>query len=150
MTVQIRELDRAECASILDQGRLGMLACAKDGIPYVVPVHFAHADNALFAFSMPGRKIDFMRANPHVCVFVEQRETGRLWRSVVVNGRYEELPDRVGFKRQRDHAWRLLSQYANWWEPGALKPAAAIAPPATSHIFFRIAIETVSGREAVD
>lgn len=28
-------------------------------------------------------------------------------------GRYEELPERIGYKRQRDYAWSLLSKHAN-------------------------------------
>lgn len=33
-----------------------------------------------------------MRANPLVSVLVEEKQEGG-WRSIVVNGRYEELPD---------------------------------------------------------
>lgn len=148
--MHVRELDSRECADLLSQARHGALACARDGVPYVVPISFAHADNSLYAFSMEGKKIDIMRANNRVCVCVEEHRDGRQWRSVVVDGRFEELPDRVGFKRQRDHAWALLSRFANWWEPGALKPSPASDPHGPKHIFFRIAIEAMSGREAVD
>jgi hypothetical protein len=119
-------------------------------MPYAVPIFFAYADNSLYAFSMVGKKIEIMRANDRVCVFVEEGKEGRLWRSVVVEGRFEELPDRVGFKRQRDHAWTLLSRYANWWEPGALKPEPFSDPRGPQNVFFRISVEAMSGREAVD
>jgi len=60
------------------------------------------------------------------------------------------LPDRIGFKRERDRAWSLLSQHANWWEPGALKPVLPALSESSPHVFFRIRIERLSGREAVD
>lgn len=144
----IRTLDEAECTTLLAENRVGYLACASDGRPYVVPIFFAYADNSLYAFSMPGKKVDWMRANPMVSVLVDARGEGREWRNVVVDGRYEELPDRIGQKRERDYAWSLLSRHVDWWEPGGLKP---VPPPLSSHsvhLFFRVAIERVSGREA--
>lgn len=144
----IRTLSTLECTKLLTANRLGRLACAKDGQPYLVPLYYAHADNHLYAFSMPGKKIDWMRANPLVCVQVDEHGLGRGWRSVVVDGRYEELPDRVGHKVERDHAWSVLSKHANWWEPGALKPVVPAISDGVPHVFFRIFIGEVSGREA--
>jgi len=89
-----------------------------------------------------------MRSNPLVAVLVEQRGKGQEWRSVLAEGRYEELADRIGYKRQRDYAWSLLSKHANWWEPGALKPESPVASEDQNHVFFRIIIEQLSGREA--
>lgn len=142
----LRSLTTAECVSILASNRLAYLACAKADIPYVVPLYYAYADDQIFAFSAPGKKIEIMRANPLVSFVVEDHLSKREWRSVVSGGRYEELPDRIGHKRERDHAWSLLSKHANWWEPGALKPI----PSASSvpGIFFRIHITEMSGREA--
>jgi nitroimidazol reductase NimA-like FMN-containing flavoprotein (pyridoxamine 5'-phosphate oxidase superfamily) len=148
--MQIRTLSTLECTKILTANRVGRLACAKDGQPYIAPIYYAHADNHLYAFSMLGKKIDFMRSNPLVSVQVDERGAGRGWKSVIVDGRYEELPDRLGHKVQRDHAWAVLSKYSDWWEPGALKPIEAPAQDHTPYIFFRIFIAEVSGREAMD
>lgn len=90
-----------------------------------------------------------MRANPNVALLVEQLGSVDSWKTVVAEGRYEELPDRIGFKRERDHAWSLLSKHANWWEPGALKPALQALADRSPHVFFRIRIDRLSGREAV-
>ncbi|GAB1583817.1 pyridoxamine 5'-phosphate oxidase family protein [Phyllobacterium phragmitis] len=144
----IRTLSDLDCIRLLESNRLGRLACVNDGRPYVVPVFCAYGSNRLYAFSMPGKKIDWMRANPMVSVPVEQQEAGREWRSVIVDGRYEELPDCIGHKVERDHAWTLLSKHACWWEPGALK---LVTPPVSDHsphVFFCIHIEQMSGREA--
>jgi uncharacterized protein len=144
----IRNLSTLECTKLLEVNRLARLACTREGRPYVVPIYYAYKDSNLYAFSMPGKKIDYMRANPHVSVLVEERGAGRQWQSVIVDGRFEELPDRIGHKVERDRAWSLLSRHANWWEPGALKPV--IPPPAdhSEHVFFRIFVEQISGREA--
>ncbi|MBR2691025.1 MAG: pyridoxamine 5'-phosphate oxidase family protein [Aquamicrobium sp.] len=144
----IRSLSTLECTRLLTSARLGHLACAKDGIPYVVPIYFAYEHNYLHAFSMPGKKIEFMRANPKVSVAFEERGSGREWKSVVADGAYEELQDRIGHKQQRDHAWSLLSKHLDWWEPGALKPTTPPLSDHSDHVFFRILIDQLSGREA--
>lgn len=146
--MQVRTLDRSECVRLLSTSRVGRLACSLDGQPYVVPIHFAYADNSLYGFSMLGRKIDYMRSNPKVSMLIEEHGPGREWKSVVIDGRFEELPDRIGHKRDRDHAWSLLSRHAAWWEPGSLKPVIPPVSDHANHVFFRIVIDRVSGREA--
>ncbi|RUM95964.1 pyridoxamine 5'-phosphate oxidase family protein [Pseudaminobacter arsenicus] len=145
--MRIRSLSTLECTEVLNLNRLGRLGCAKDGRPYVVPFYFAHDDNYLYAFSMVGKKIEWMRLNPRVSVLVEEHVQGREWKSVIVDGRYEELPDRIGHIRERDHAWSLLSRHFDWWEPGSLKLVTPPLSDHSDHVFFRIWIEQLSGRE---
>lgn len=144
----VRTLSTVECTTVLTENRLGFLACARDNQPYIVPIYFAFSANHFYAFSSLGKKIDWMRANPLVSVLVEQRGQGAAWKSVVADGRYEELPDRIGYKVQRDHAWSLLSRHADWWQPGALKPVTPPLANHSDHVFFRIAVEELTGREA--
>lgn len=146
----IKELDKQQMQSLLATNRLGRLACVEDGQPYVVPITFAFSDGHLYSFSMPGQKLDWMRHNPKVCVQVDEFSHAREWKSVVVYGLYEELPDRIGHKHQRERAWSLLSQHASWWEPGALKPAPLPVATASSHVFYRILIGSMTGRQAVE
>jgi uncharacterized protein len=73
---------------------------------------------------------------------------GRAWRSIVAEGRYEELLDRIDYERGRDHAWLELSKHIDWWEPGALKPVTPALASHSPHLFFRVVIEQLSGREA--
>jgi len=141
----IRTLDMDECVEVLEANRLGRLACAHDDQPYLVPFHYAYADGHLYAFSQPGKKVEWMRANPKVAVLVEDQAEGREWRSVIVEGRFEELPDRIGHKREREYARTLLSRHADWWEPGAHKPVPEQAR--MGYVFFRISADRLSGRE---
>lgn len=148
--MHVRTLSTLECTELLDDNRVAFLACTKDGQPYVVPIHYAYSDAHVYAFSMPGKKIEWMRANPLVSIFVQRQGSGREWKSVVAEGRYEELPDMIGHKVARDHAWSVLSKHYDWWEPGALKP---IEPPLSGHsphIFFRILVDRVTGRAATE
>ena len=144
----IRNLSGSECTAVLAANRVACLACVRDEQPYAVPIYYAYEDKALYAFSLPGKKIEWMRHNPQVSVLIESHEQGRQWKSVVVDGRYEELPERIGFKRQRDHAWSLLGRHSDWWEPGALKPGTPPSSDDALQIFFRIVVGEVSGREA--
>src|SRR5690606_37411330 len=103
----IEEMSRQECLDLLSTARQGRLACVSEGQPYVVPITFSLDGNYLYSFSMLGRKVEWMRAHPKVCVQADEFGADRGWRSVVVFGTYEELPDRVGWKRDRDRAWSL-------------------------------------------
>jgi len=141
----IREMDRAGCLALLHSTRIGRLGCAKDGQPYIVPITFAMDGNYLYGFSLMGQKVEWMRQNPRACVQIDDLKSEREWRSVVVYGHFEELPDRMGTKVQRDRAWSLLSRHAQWWEPGGLKPVADAPAP---HLFYRIGIDEITGRQA--
>jgi len=159
--MNIKEMTRQECVALLKTQRIDRLACVRDQKPYVVPVHFAFGENSIFSFSLPGRKVDWMRANPHVCLQVDDVGGVDGWRSVVVEGLFEELskapdPDgcMTGVERMiapvdsdRRLAWSLLAKHGNWWEPGALKPGDTLALSG-SHLFYRIRIEAMSGRQA--
>lgn len=143
----VKELTEQECMAVVLASSLGHLACAKDNQPYVVPITFVFADHHIYSFSMLGQKIEWMRQNQQICLQIGEFKQSQGWKSVVVYGVYEELPDRLGSKRERDHAWSLLSKHANWWEPGSLKP---VPTAETEHVFFRIRIDRLTGRHAFE
>lgn len=91
----IRELSQEECLVALAKVRLARLACAFENQPYVVPVYLSYdeATRSLYGFTTPGQKIDWMRANPLVCVEVDEVAAYDTWTSIIVFGRYEELSD---------------------------------------------------------
>jgi uncharacterized protein len=146
----LRELSPEECSRHLEGNRLARLACSREGQPYVVPLHYVFTQGSVYAFTLAGRKLETMRANPKVALLVETHGPRHTWTSVLAEGDFEELPDRIGHKRERDHAWALLSRHADWWEPGALK---AVLPPMSAHgseIFFRVHVQRLSGRQALE
>ena len=144
--MNILEMERAECLDLLSSERIGRLGCSKDGQSYIVPISYSLDENYLYSFSLDGQKIEWMRTNSAVCVQVDRLVAHDDWTSVIVYGRYEELPDQIGRKHIRERAWSLLSRHANWWEPGAVKP---VAHSPAAHLFYRIRIESMTGRRAI-
>lgn len=136
----VKEMTRAECIQLLVDTRLGRLACSKDDQPYVVPIYFVIDGGYLYSFSLLGKKVDWLRANSLLCFQADNFDDDGKWQSVVVEGHYEELTE----SHDQDHAWSLLSQHANWWEPGGMKPSYRTLVP---HIFYRVGIDQITGRK---
>jgi uncharacterized protein len=88
-----RELSRAEIDEFLGSQRIARLGCHADGVTYVVPLIYAYHENAVVAVTTEGRKTAMLRANPCVCLEVDEYDAdGRgSWRSVIAQGTYEEL-----------------------------------------------------------
>lgn len=144
----IEKLTRQASLDLLARTRLGRLACAQGPQPYVLPLYFAYHHNYLYSFSTVGQKIEWMRANPVVCVEADEVVSPHDWVSVIVFGRYEELPDTPESQPERELAWKLLQQYARWWEPGYAKTVLHGAERLPEPIFYRIYIARITGRRA--
>src|SRR5262249_30077100 len=106
----IREMTEEECRDVLQRVSFGRLACARDNRPYVVPIYFSYDRGRIYGFSTPGQKIEWMRANPLVCLEVDERTDRDRWVSVIVSGRFEELPDTPDYAAERAQADRALNQ----------------------------------------
>jgi nitroimidazol reductase NimA-like FMN-containing flavoprotein (pyridoxamine 5'-phosphate oxidase superfamily) len=149
MTIKLTEINPGECYRILENERFGHLACSKDGQPYVAAIYFAFSSGVAYSFTMPGKKLDWMRGNDKVCLHVEQRSSAGGWTSVVVEGRFEEFPDSDARRSERLHAWSLLQKHSDWWEIGSMKPHEVPMPDGSPHVFYGIAVTAVSGRSAI-
>jgi len=144
----IQETTRQASLDLLARAHLGRLACARDGQPYVVPIHFAYQDNYFYTFSTVGQKIEWMRANPLVCIQVDEVVNSRQWVSVVVLGRFEELPDRDEWRSVRALAHELLQERPMWWEPGYTRTILHDGPRSLEPVFYRVHIAKITGRRA--
>ncbi|MGO7611132.1 pyridoxamine 5'-phosphate oxidase family protein [Rhizobium ruizarguesonis] len=148
MALKLRELSQGECYGILEHARFGHLACCRDGQPYIAAIYFSFAGDVAYSFSMPGRKLDWMRANDKVCLHVEHLPSGGGWTSIVIEGRFQEFPDNGLWHDERVHAWSLLQRHSDWWEIGSLKPAELPVLSEPQHVFYGISIRALSGRSA--
>jgi nitroimidazol reductase NimA-like FMN-containing flavoprotein (pyridoxamine 5'-phosphate oxidase superfamily) len=144
--MQIQDMTRAMIFDLLKTTRIGRIACAQDAQPYITPFSFAYADGALYAFATPGMKVEWMRANPLVCVEAEDIVSREEWRTIVIFGRYTELTDAPDFDAARGYAHDLLSAIPSWWEPGY---ARMVRAGTERPVYFRISIDDVSGRQGV-
>ena len=146
----IKELETSECFEILTEKRLGRLACARENQPYIVPFYFVYDEQkSLYAFSTLGKKIEWMRTNPLVCVEADDINNQFEWTSLVIFGRFEELPETSEFEAARNRAYELLSRHAMWWQPAFVAGAHRRQITDDKPIYFRIHIETISGHLAV-
>jgi nitroimidazol reductase NimA-like FMN-containing flavoprotein (pyridoxamine 5'-phosphate oxidase superfamily) len=143
--MNVQEISATECYAALTSSGFGRLACARDNQPYVVPIYFVVDGAALYTFSLPGQKIDWMRENPQVCLEIDWVNRGDDWSSVVVIGRYEELTDTPDHYNQRLQALALLQSRRMAWEPAASSGPDSAKPPAYTPVFYRIVVDQVTG-----
>jgi uncharacterized protein len=146
--MQIQDVDREKCRELLAHLRLGRIACAEAAQPYIVPFYFAYQDSYLYSFSTVGQNIRWMRANPLVCVEADEIVSPEEWASIVISGRYEELPDIPDFRRERDLAYALLQRNDIWWEPGYSKTIVKGNERPLVPVYFRIRIVEMTGHHA--
>ena len=146
----IHEMSREECHRVLAGAKLARLGCAHENQPYVVPVYLAfHEESRCFyGFTTPGQKVEWMRANPLVSVEADQIEGTEQWVSVVVTGRYEELPDTPEWAGERQLASELLQKNAMWWEPGFAKTILQHKERPLDPVFYRIYVAEITGHRA--
>lgn len=146
----IREMTIEECWDALRTAGFGRLGCTSDNQPYVVPFYFSVEARNVYSFSLPGQKLDWMRANPRVCVEIDQVASRNDWTSVIATGRYEELPDTQDYRDERAHAHELLLQnHTMWWQPGAITVTGRARKDGFVPVFYRIAIENMTGYRGV-
>jgi nitroimidazol reductase NimA-like FMN-containing flavoprotein (pyridoxamine 5'-phosphate oxidase superfamily) len=98
-------LSPEEIQEVLTRGRVAHLACSLGDQPYIVPINYAHDGDALYSYSSPGRKIGVMRSQPRICVHVGEIDGPSDWRSIVVEGLFEEITD----ERERQAAIHLMT-----------------------------------------
>lgn len=143
----IHELTPEQCTEVLARASLGRLGCARAGQPYIVPILFSFDPDrtCLYAFSLIGQKITWMRENPKVCLEVEEITDKNHWTTVVVTGRYEEIHQAPAEAEARLRAQQQLRQREEWWLPGAGKVTSREHP---HMVIYRITIDRLTGRRA--
>jgi uncharacterized protein len=143
--MHVQKLSTEECHLALANARFGRLACSRDNQPYIVPTYFIVEDDQIYAFALPGQKLDWMRENPRVCLEIDNVSGSDNWTSVVVLGRYEELPESPEYKPLRKRAHDLLQERPMWWEPGAVTVAERPETRGFAPVYYRISIDQLTG-----
>jgi uncharacterized protein len=146
--MRIEELSRHASLDFLSHSRFGRLGCAKDLQPYVTPFYFTYYDGCIHSFGTVGQKIEWMRANPLVCVEADEVISPQQWKSVIVFGRYEEWPNSPELQSVRERVQRLLGERTMWWEPGYARTILSGGERPLVPVFFRIFVEQVTGHQA--
>lgn len=142
--MEIRKMNESECHEVLSRATLGRLGCSQANQPYVVPVYMSFEPNYIYVFSTLGKKIEWMRENPKVCMQVDESKGQGEWTSVIANGTYEELPD-PQFAEERAHARNLLEKQHQWWLNALAERRIQMQDQEIAPIFFRIRIGSITG-----
>jgi nitroimidazol reductase NimA-like FMN-containing flavoprotein (pyridoxamine 5'-phosphate oxidase superfamily) len=103
--LEVREMSQEEMEALLGRAPYGHLGVARDGHPYVVPMHYAYEDGVLYFFTTEGTKTEFIAANGEVCFQVDEVTDPLDWRSVMVTGRAERLTAEA----ETEHAMQALT-----------------------------------------
>ena len=145
----IQELSQQESLDLLACTHLARLGRAHGAQPYVVPVYFEYHEHSLYSFTTVGRKIEVDAREPSRLASRRTRVVSpQQWMSVVVFGRYEELPDTPQWQSARALAHELLKQTGIWWEPGYVRTILHEAVRPLVPVFYRIRVMQITGHRA--
>jgi hypothetical protein len=145
--MRIVEISQDECSKFLARVSVGRLACALDNQPYIIPISFAFELDRLYLFSTLGKKVEWMRQNPKVCLQADEIVDRSTWVSVVVDGTYIELrePDHIA---EKEHARKLLAHSEQWWLAPMVGRREQAGDLAVEPVLFRLNIDSISGLRA--
>jgi nitroimidazol reductase NimA-like FMN-containing flavoprotein (pyridoxamine 5'-phosphate oxidase superfamily) len=146
--MMINEMNQKECRAFLASASLGRLGCSFDNQPYVVPIYFVYEPDYIYVLSTFGQKTDWMRANPKVCLEVDEITTQSQWVSVIANGRYQELPE-PQYTAEREHARVLLGKRYRWWQNALAERELRLGNDSITSLFFRLHIDSTTGLRAI-
>jgi nitroimidazol reductase NimA-like FMN-containing flavoprotein (pyridoxamine 5'-phosphate oxidase superfamily) len=134
-----RILSEAEARKLIAGGKIGRLGCVDAGEPYVVPINYVFEEGSIYSHSLPGRKIEALRANPRACLQVDEIADELNWRSVIAYGDFDEI--RVPSERQSILS-KLLARFPLLTPVESVMALDAGAP---ASIVFRIRIDRITG-----
>jgi nitroimidazol reductase NimA-like FMN-containing flavoprotein (pyridoxamine 5'-phosphate oxidase superfamily) len=143
--LKIEDIAPAEMHALLQRGSFGHLGCARDGRPYVLPMNYAYDGKELYFFTTEGMKTQFIAANPHVCLQVEEITDSTHWRSVMVIGRAEQLTT----PEETQRAMQLISERNPSLTPAISATQLDTWGRAVGIALYRIKPEIIDGRKTV-
>ncbi len=137
------DLTKREIIDFIEKQSIGRLGCHADGETYIVPINYVSRENAIYAHSGKGKKIDMMRKNPNVCFQIDEIKDTFRWKSVIVWGTYEEL---TGVERQQAMQG-IMQRIMSFTDANAKEPSHAI-DPAHHHdiVVYKININEGTGK----
>lgn len=87
-------LSREEALELLESAPVAHIGVVADGLPYVSPMSFVVVDDQVAFRTVPGRRLEAIRANPRVCVEAAKFDSASgEWASVIVMGTASEIGD---------------------------------------------------------
>jgi nitroimidazol reductase NimA-like FMN-containing flavoprotein (pyridoxamine 5'-phosphate oxidase superfamily) len=135
--MNIGKLKDTDALEVLREGSLGRLGCIAADWPYVVPVSYYFDGKDIYIHSLPGKKLDALRANPRVCLQVDEIKDSYNWRSVIAYGTFEEVSD--------EETWENVLTELHSRLPHMTPVESRLVKGTTGTVVFRIKVEEVTG-----
>ncbi len=137
------DLNKKELIDLLESQVFGRLGCSIDGMTYIVPINYVYRNNAIYAHSGNGKKIEMMRANPKVCFQVDEILDTFRWKSAILWGDFIELQD-----EERQQAMQgIIHRIMPLTDRPTEQPSHGIQPEKHNDIIvFKIEISKVTGK----
>jgi len=144
--IEVTELSESEILDFVRRMNYGHLAMCDSGQPYVVPIHYAAADDYIYVYTTEGKKSSIINRNPRICLQIEDVRDNQHWISVIVNGEAAQLRD----ESERSKAIDTIAKI----NP-TLTPAVSIHwmdnwMRENIEVIYRIIPLDISGRASVD
>jgi nitroimidazol reductase NimA-like FMN-containing flavoprotein (pyridoxamine 5'-phosphate oxidase superfamily) len=144
-TPLIRTLNRAECDAVLARNHVGRVAYARGNRIDIQPVHYVFHEAWIYGRTRHGAMLETTGDTWWPVAFeVDEAEELFRWRSVVVHGGFYPIPPDGAAGRQDE--WEAAVGLLRTLLPETF---TADDPVAFRQVLFRIAVQDVSGREAV-
>ena len=143
--IEIEEMAAGEAHALLKKVGYGHLGCAREGRPYVLPIHYAYGEPDIYIFTTEGMKTDYIAANPEVCIQVEEVHDPTHWRSVIAFGQAERLIK----PEDMEHAMQFITETNPTLTPAVNKMWIDAWGRANVVAIYRIHPSIISGRKTL-
>jgi nitroimidazol reductase NimA-like FMN-containing flavoprotein (pyridoxamine 5'-phosphate oxidase superfamily) len=140
-----RTLSGEECKEILARNHIGRIAYSRGNFIDIEPVHYVYQEGWLYGRTSEGKKIQTTGYSWHPVAFeVDEVEDLFRWRSVVVHGGFYTIPFNGAGPEVKE--WERGAELLRGLVPETFREDD---PVPFRTIMFRIAVQEVSGREAI-
>lgn len=103
-------LSNLEISQVLKEQSIGRIGCYANGRVYIVPITYAYDGNYIYCHSREGQKVEMMRKNSSICFEVDVIENSANWKSIIVQGQFQELIGRSAREAMDFFLQRFRSQ----------------------------------------
>lgn len=148
--IMIENLDITDCLSILGSNHIGRLGYVFGQSPFILPITYYHdpEEKCIISYSSEGHKIDAMRRYDIVALQVDEIKGIHDWKSVMVQGRYDELASsdaKLYLRRFADGVNKIISKN-NQQTPQFIKEFSNKLDQKGLPIVYRIVISDIFGK----
>ena len=142
-----------EMNELLARNYIAYLACSENDTPYLVPITYYYdpPSDSIISYTTEGKKIRILRNNPKVSLIVSEIDTLTKWKTVVIDGKFEELSGEDQFAALQNlskNLTRLISEKTQ--ETVLYINEVARINPDNPKVIYRIHLDQKSGRYEVE